>query len=394
MDLELIRSHHENSRDTQIQYTQNFQYGNFTVVILSAHFSHPLTLDHKSCSIVSSNISIFSPSLASFSRPVPNPTTRQLTLHQLTTMDAFADSGELYTIRNQFYTNQHRKIQEYSLDQFPPENQLKVLEYKIRSAVALEEDASQLIDSGKSLFPNQEGLFQLLSAWNDLKSFGTDDLTYFDDIKLAQFELQAVLTAIYRVKFEKDVELAINILTSYIDNLNNFNELEPFLVLVQLHLATGNLQAANKVMLAFQKFPDSARDSIVYQVLESWILAIKGESDNISNAYYFYDELLSADFDNDPQGKFKLLNMLFVLTLQMKHYPEVQELLVQLKDLNITSGDFIANQITFDYLTNGGAQADELRSQLAKVDPEHQCLAEFQEKNAQFDDIVKKYQTT
>ena len=106
-------------------------------------------------------------------------------------MDAFADSGELYTIRNQFYTNQHRKIQEYSLDQFSPENQLKVLEYKIRSAVALEEDASQLIDSGKSLFPNQEGLFQLLSAWNDLKSFGTDDLTYFDDIKLAQFEVQA-----------------------------------------------------------------------------------------------------------------------------------------------------------------------------------------------------------
>lgn len=308
-------------------------------------------------------------------------------------MDAFADSGELYSIRNQFYTNQHRKVSEYSLDQFSPENQLKVMEYKIRSAVALEDDASQLIDQGKSLFPNQEALFQLLSAWNDLKSFGTDDLTYFDDIHTATFELQAVLTTLYRVRFEKDIDLAIALITAYIDNLNNFNELEPFLVLVQLHLAAGNLQAANKVMLAFQKFPDSSRDSIVYQVLESWILAIKGESDNISNAYYFYDELLSADFESDPQGKFKLLTMLFVLTLQMKHYPEVQELLVQLKELGVTSGDFLANQITFDYVVNGGANVAELYEQLSKLDPEHQCLVDYQRKNAQFDEIVKKYET-
>ena len=131
-------------------------------------------------------------------------------------MDAFADSGELYTIRNQFYTNQHHKVRSYSLNQFSPENQLKALEYQIRSIIALEDDASSVIDDGKARFPGNEGLFQLLSAWNDLKSFGTDDSTYFDDVKTATYELQAVLTTLYVVKLDKDIDQAITFLTSYI----------------------------------------------------------------------------------------------------------------------------------------------------------------------------------
>ncbi|KAK6458725.1 uncharacterized protein RJT20DRAFT_123783 [Scheffersomyces xylosifermentans] len=310
-------------------------------------------------------------------------------------MDAFSDSGELYTIRNQFYTNQHHKVKSYSLNQFSPESQLKVLEYQIRSTIAVEEDASQLIEEGKSKFPGNEDLFQLLSAWDDLKSFGTDDSTYFDDIKTASYELQAVLTTIYLVKLEKDIDQAITFLTNYIDNantLNKYNEIEPFLILVQLHLIKGNFSAANKIFLSFKNFPDSARDNIIYQVLESWLLAIKGESDNINNSYYFYDELLSTDFDDDPQGKFKLLNVLFVLTIQLKHYPEAQELLTQIKALNQKpNGDFIANHITFDYLVNDGANVDKLLVELKEAESDHPLLKDLEEKNSVFDEIVAKY---
>ncbi|CUM64819.1 uncharacterized protein PRCAT00002433001 [Priceomyces carsonii] len=309
-------------------------------------------------------------------------------------MDVFSDSGELYTIRNQFYTNQHHKVTSYSLDQFSEENQLKVLEYQIRSTIALGEDASQLIENGKLLFPEHEELFQLLSAYDDLNSFGTDDSTYFDDIKVALFELQAILTAVYLVKFEKDIDQAISFLTSYIDSNTKFDEIEPFLILIQLHLIQGNFSAANKIFESFKSFPDSTRDSIIYQVIESWILSIKGESDNINNAYYFYDEWLSSDFEDDPQGKYQLLNVLFVLTLQLKHYPEALEISSQIRGLDVKpTGDFIANEVTFDYISNGGANVEQLLNELKNVDPEHQLLVDQEEKNIKFDEIVAKYET-
>lgn len=308
-------------------------------------------------------------------------------------MDTFSDSGELYTIRNQFYTNQHHKVKSYSLDAFSPENQLKVLEFQIRSTVALGQDASSLIDEGKVLFPDNEQLFQLLSAWNDLKSFGTDDSTYFDDVKEATFELQAVLTTLYLVRIEKDIDQAIVFLSTYIESkADNYIELEPYLIITQLYLVKGNFTGAIKVFDKFQKFPDFTRDSIIYQVLESWILSIKGESDNISSAYYFYDELLSSDFDDDPQGKFKILNVLLVLELKLKHYPEAKELVAQLEALATEpNGDFIANQVTFDYVDNNGENVSALLEKLASVDPDHQLLVDLKEKNERFDGIVQKY---
>lgn len=311
-------------------------------------------------------------------------------------MDTFGDSGELYTIRNQFYTNQHHKVISYSLGLFSQENQLKVLEFQIRSTIAVQEDASELIENGKLQFPDNEALFQLLSAWDDLKSFGTDDSTYFDDVKDAEFELQAVLTTKYLVKFGKDVDQAIQFLSRYIDTIGSkFNELEPYLILTQLYLAKGNYTGAFKIFNNFQKFPEYTRDNIIYQVLESWILSIKGETDNINNSYYFYDELLSSDFDNDPQGKFKILSVLFVLTLQLKHYPEAKELIDSVESLNLDSklinGDFIANQITFDFLDNNGENFEKLLSELKTIEPEHQLVIDLDEKNLKFNEIVEKY---
>ena len=87
-----------------------------------------------------------------------------------------------------------------------------------------------------------------------MKSFGTDDSTYFEDITQAEFELQAILTAIYLVNFKKDIDQAIVLLTNYIDSGNlNPDELESFLVLVQLYLIKGNFNAANKILLNFKE---------------------------------------------------------------------------------------------------------------------------------------------
>lgn len=311
-------------------------------------------------------------------------------------MSAFSDSGELFTIRNQFFTSQHHKVASYSLDTFSLENQLKVLEYQIRSKVALSEDASELIDKGKLLFPESTDVFDVLQAWNDLQTFGTDESTYFDDVSEAGFELQAVLTTLYLVKFKKDVGLAVQFLLKYVDSGKaELNELEPYLILVQLYLVQENFTEAFKIYKSFQGLPHHVRDNIIYQVLESWILSIKGESENISNAYYFYDEMLSGDFDDDPQGKFRLLNILLVMTIQMKHYPEAKELMNLIKALNYQGNekdDFLANQITYDYLTNGGAEVDTLMKDLVGTNPDHQLLTDIKEKNNKFDEIVAKHE--
>ena len=114
-------------------------------------------------------------------------------------------------------------------------------------------------------------------------------------------------------------------------------------------------------------------------------------SDNINNNYYFYDEILSSDFDQDIQGKFKILNVLFALTLQLKHFPEAQELLEQIKGLGVVDANFIANQITFDQLQNDGANTAELLNELKRLDASHELLKEQDLKTSIFDDIVTKY---
>lgn len=311
-------------------------------------------------------------------------------------MNVFSDSGELYTIRNEFFTNQHRKILSYSLDLFSDETKLKVLEFKIRSAVSLGEDASLMIEEGRFLFPGNDEIFNALQLWNDLKTFGTDESTYFDDVKEAKFELQAVLTAFYMVKFHGDYDLAISLLVNFNNqNPNNLHELEPYLVLIQLYLIQENYTEAKKLYQSFQKFPPSSRDSIIYQVLESWMLSIQGGSDNISNSYYFYYELLSTEFENDLQGKFHILSVLFALTLQMKHYPEAQELADQIATLGYEGpqqADYIANQIAFDYLTKDGDNVGALLKQLYQSNPEHHLLKDLKAKNDNFNEIIAKYQ--
>lgn len=309
-------------------------------------------------------------------------------------MDIFGDSGELYTIRNEFFTNQHQKVIAYPLDLFSPEARLKALEYQIRLSVAISQDALQLIDKGKLLFPDNDSLFHLLQAWNDLKSFGTVELTYFDDVEAAQFELQAVLTALYLAKLHKDIDLAIALLVSYTNRKSNMYELEPYLVLVQLYLVKGQFGDAYKVYLAFQKFPESARDNIIYHVLESWISIAKGETYNINNAKYFYEELLTLDFEGDARAKFHILNMLLVTTLQLKHFPEAEQILSQIQALGFAGAandDFLANQVTFEYLTKTNPDVAPLLKQLQETNPEHQLVVDWKEKNQKFDDIVAKY---
>lgn len=306
----------------------------------------------------------------------------------------FGDSGELYTIRNQFYTGQNSKVLEYSLDQFSDEYQLKVLEFQVRSTIAVGKDGSKLIDEGKSKFPDNEPLFLLLSAWNDLHSFGTDDSTYFEDVKVPSFELQAILTAFYLVKFMKDITGAINLLVKYIDDSNmlKMNELEPYLILAQLYLVEGNFSAANKLFNNFKNFPDSSRDDIIYHVLESWIMSIKGETDNINNSYYFYDEILSNDFENDPTGKLRALNILFVLTIKLKHYPEANEILEQINALEAKpSDDLLANQITLNYLLGKSEDNADLLKSLKSINPDHQFIIDHNDKLNKFKEIIQKY---
>lgn len=309
-------------------------------------------------------------------------------------MDPYSDSGELYNIRNQFFTNQFHAVKDVEIAQLSSESQLKALEFVIRLMVALGEDALELINDARIQFPDDSSFFDLLAAWNDFIALGDESLAYFENLQSALFELQAVLLGHYWTR-KGDTAKAIALITQYIDSSKaylRYNELEVFLILVQLHFAAGSFTAAALVFAKIAKFPSSARDNILYQLLESWTLSIKGGSENLNNSYFFYDELATQDFTKDIDARFRILNTLFVLTVQLKHYPEAHEMLKQIEELPVApNADFIANRIAFDYAVNEGENVADLLLELQSVDPNHRFLLDHEEKWTKFDSIVEKY---
>lgn len=98
--------------------------------------------------------------------------------------------------------------------------------------------------------------------------------------------------------------------------------------------------------------------------------------------------------DDDNKGKVHNLTVLLVLTLQLKHYPEAQEVLDQISTLtDEKNADLIANQITLDRLVNYGQETNGLLAELKKVNVEHELIKDEESKNEIFDAIVAKYQT-
>lgn len=313
-------------------------------------------------------------------------------------MDAYGDSGELYNVRNQFYTYRYRLVREIDPAAFSAETRLKALEFKIRLMHALGEDALDIIASSRNEYPDDASLFQVLDAWNALAVLGADTLAYFDALAEPQFELEAVLLAHYYARYRGEPATAIEKLTQYIETTKaytKYNELEVFLTLAQLHLAHGSQNAAFQVFERVKKFPKFATDNILYQILEAWVLAIRGGSDRLKNSYSFFDELLEQDFDADAEAKFRALNALFVLSIQLKRYPEAQQVLAQILESPVAAtGDSIANRIAFDYTVNNGSGVGELMAELEKVEPTHAMLLDYREKSAKFDAIVEKFKIT
>lgn len=311
-------------------------------------------------------------------------------------MESFSDSGELYVIRNQFYTGQYDKVATYDLSLFSEEARPKVVEFQTRAKVALAEDASQLIEQARSMFSNQNELLDALQAWNDLNVFGTEDSVYFDSVESAEFETQASLTAIYLVKVRNDLDQAISLLSDFVSSTKiSAHELEPYLLLTQLHLVNGSISNANKVYTKFLALPAGSRDDIIFHLLDSWFSACKGGLENVSKSTYFYEELLETDFEEGSQGKLYFLSFLFALSLQLHRFPEAQHFLDQIDALNSSndsSGDLLANRITYEYLTKDGENVLLLLRELANVNPKHALLIDIKDKNAKLDAIVEKYQ--
>lgn len=311
-------------------------------------------------------------------------------------MDNFEDTGELFTLRNQFFTGQYTLVKDHALEEFSEQTQPKVLEYQIRSSIALGQDASKLIDLLNSKLPegeNQE-IYLPLSAWNDMMCFGTDNSTYFESLKEPKNVLQAILTGLYYFHAEHSIDRAIECLNNFVEksSLITFDELEPLLWLAQLYLLKENYLAANKVLLKFDSLQSSTKDVVIYQVLESWMMSLRGKTENLSNSFYFYDEILSTGAEADPFAKTKILSIMFVLYLQMRHFPEAQETLGQIEAL-CTKPDatLISNKITLDIIVNKGQNVSDLLGQLSKVSPDHPHLKGRAEKNAAFEEIVSKY---
>lgn len=126
--------------------------------------------------------------------------------------------------------------------------------------------------------------------------------------------------------------------------------------------------------------------------MESWMMSLRGKTENLSNSFYFYDEILSSGAESDPFAKKKILSIMFVLYLQMRHFPEAQETLGQIEALSTKpDATLISNKITLDIIVNKGEDVSKLLEELSKISPDHPHLKDRAEKNAAFEEIVSKY---
>ncbi|ODQ78477.1 hypothetical protein BABINDRAFT_162690 [Babjeviella inositovora NRRL Y-12698] len=298
-------------------------------------------------------------------------------------MDPFSDSGELYAIRQQFFAGQYSAVAELSLDEFSEPYYAAAKQYITRSQIALGDFKTALA----TLQTEDDLTSETLSAYIQYLQGNTAGGAKLEQLIAAHqdTEIVQIIGAIYLVKANADVDGAITLLSTSTESPS----MESILLLLQLRILNHQLPLAAKELQQIKKL---AQDSIIIQLAEALVnLSLGGEAE-LQQAYYFFEEISSQwlSFSN-------LLSLLAV-NLQMNRLPESEETIKQLQLLLDTvegapRADFIANQITYALLTEAeDARVEELRAELALVDPQHPYLVDYAAKNLLFDDIVAKYE--
>ncbi|KAM0415744.1 hypothetical protein ACHAPT_013292 [Fusarium lateritium] len=288
-------------------------------------------------------------------------------------MDPYSAEGELINIHNHFHQGQYQEVIDFDTSTFSPDNALPVRVLILRARLALGQAEDVLAD----VKGEQDPALEALGALAEL-SLGKVDSAVKTVEKLASSSADNTTVLIVggtvlQAAGKSDEALAL--LTQHQGSL------DAVALIVQIHLQQNRTDLALKEVSAARRW---AQDSLLVNLAESWVgLRVGGEK--YQQAFYVFEELAQAP----STSSVRTLVSQAVCELHLGRSEEAQAALDQALEKDPSSADAIANLLVLNVIS--GNNPSELTEKLKAADPNHQFLADLEEKSELFDKAATKY---
>lgn len=288
-------------------------------------------------------------------------------------MDPYSTEGELINIHNYFHQGQYQEVVDFDTSSFSPDNALPARILVLRARLALGQ-AEDVLDDVKG---ESEPELQALGALAEF-NLGKADSAVQTIEKLASSAadnttVQVIGGTVLQAAGKSEEALAL--LTQHQGSLDAVS------LIVQIHLQQNRTDLALKEVTAARRW---AQDSLLVNLAESWVgLRVGGEK--YQQAFYVYEELAQAPSTSSVRS----LVSQAVCELHLGRTEEAQAALDQALEKDTNNADAIANLLVLSIIS--GSQSEELTQKLQTIKPDHQFLADLEEKSALFDKAATKY---
>ncbi|KAI1053671.1 hypothetical protein NW752_000466 [Fusarium irregulare] len=288
-------------------------------------------------------------------------------------MDPYSTEGELINIHNYFHQGQYQEVVDFDTSSFSPDNALPARVLVLRARLALGQAEDVLAEVKGESEPELQALGALAES-----NLGKTDSAVETIEKLASSAadnttVQVIGGTVLQAAGKSEEALAL--LTQHQGSLDAVS------LIVQIHLQQNRTDLALKEVSAARRW---AQDSLLVNLAESWVgLRVGGEK--YQQAFYVYEELAQAPSTSSVRS----LVSQAVCELHLGRTEEAQAALEQALEKDANNADAIANLLVLNVIA--GSQSDELTQKLQSAKPDHQYLADLEEKSALFDRAATKY---
>ncbi|KAF4440549.1 coatomer epsilon subunit [Fusarium acutatum] len=288
-------------------------------------------------------------------------------------MDPYSTEGELINIHNHFHQGQYQEVIDFDTSSFSPDNALPARILVLRARLALGQ-AEDVLDDVKG---DSQPELQALGALAEF-NLGKADSAVETIEKLASSAADNTTVQVIGgtvLQAAGKSEEALSLLTQHQGSLDAVS------LIVQIHLQQNRTDLALKEVSAARRW---AQDSLLVNLAESWVgLRVGGEK--YQQAFYVFEELAQAPSTSSVRS----LVSQAVCELHLGRTEEAQAALEQALEKDANNADAIANLLVLNVIS--GNQSDEFAHKLKSAKPNHQFLADLEEKSALFDKAATKY---
>ncbi|EFQ28357.1 coatomer epsilon subunit [Colletotrichum graminicola] len=288
-------------------------------------------------------------------------------------MDPYSAEGELINIHSHFHQGQYQEVIDYDTSALSPENELPARVLVLRARIALGQATDVLAEVQGEKEPELVALGALAES-----ALGKTDSAVKTIEKLAASEganttVQIVGGTVLQAAGKSEEALALL--------SQHQGSLDAVALIAQIHLQQNRNDLALKEVTAARRW---AQDSLLVNLAESWV-GLRQGGDKYQQAFYVFEELAQAP----ATSSVVTLVSQAVAELHLGRTEEAQAALDQALAKDANYAQAIANLLVLTVIS--GKDPKEFTEKLKAADPQHQFLADLEEKSALFDKAATKY---